>query len=336
MENIESKEKLIYQALEKVIDPELGNNLVSLNMIKSVNINNSSVEVTVELTTAGCPLKTKIEEDCINQVSAIKGINEVKIHFTSRSKPINNEIQLPNVKKIIAISSSKGGVGKSTIAINIARAFSESGYSVGLLDGDVYGPNIPSLLDNFTRPKVTSNNKLVPVEDNGIRFISMGLLIEKAQPVIWRGAMLHGVVKQFLSDVEWGNLDFLFVDLPPGTGDVQLSLCQLINLSGAIVITTPQQLSVADVRKGIGMFRQLQVDIIGIIENMSYYIHPGTNDKIYIFGKDGGYDLAKEWNIPLLAQIPIDPAIGERSENALKYIRPLVERILTNLNMAKK
>lgn len=317
----------VKKALSTVMDPELGNDLVSLDMVKDIQISGGSVKATVELTTAGCPLKAKIEGDCKDAIKKVDGVSDVEINFTSRPLPIRTEVQLPTVKKIIAVSSGKGGVGKSTVSINIARAFKEAGYNVGLVDADIYGPNIPPLLENYNRPNVTHDDKLVPVEHKGIKFISMGLLLEPGQPIIWRGPMLHGVIKQFLADVIWGDLDYLFIDLPPGTGDVHLSLCQMVDMAGAIVVTTPQQLSVADVRKGIGMFRQLQVDIIGIVENMSYYLHPGTDEKIYVFGKDGGKNLAEEWKLPLLSQIPIDPAICENSENGTKYLMPIVEKV---------
>ncbi len=327
MSNAVLNEDSVKFALSRVMDPELGNDLVSLNMVKSIKINDGMVDATIELTTAGCPLKAKIEGDCKQAIQSIQGVKDIKINFTSRPIPIRSEVNLPSVKKIIAVSSGKGGVGKSTIAINIARAFKESGYSVGLVDADIYGPNIPSLLDNYNRPNITHDDKLIPVEHKGIKFISMGLLLEPGQPVIWRGPMLHGVVKQFLGDVIWGDLDYLFVDLPPGTGDVHLSLCQLVDMEGAIIVTTPQQLSVADVRKGIGMFRQMQVDVLGIVENMSYYHHKKTDEKIYVFGKDGGKNLAEEWNLPLLSQIPIDPEICDNSENGVKYLMPMVEKI---------
>lgn len=323
----ELNQEAVKKALSTVMDPELGNDLVSLDMVKDIQITGGSVKATVELTTAGCPLKAKIESDCKDAINKVDGVTDVEINFTSRPLPIRTEVQLPTVKKIIAISSGKGGVGKSTVSINIARAFKDAGYNVGLVDADIYGPNIPPLLENYNRPNVTHDDKLVPVEHNGIKFISMGLLLEPGQPIIWRGPMLHGVIKQFLGDVIWGDLDYLFIDLPPGTGDVHLSLCQMVDMEGAIIVTTPQQLSVADVRKGIGMFRQLQVDIIGIVENMSYYLHPGSEEKIYVFGKDGGKKLAEEWNLPLLSQIPIDPAICENSENGTKYLMPIVEKV---------
>jgi len=337
--NNELNKDKVLEVLGTVMDPELGSDLVSLNMISSATVEDGIVSVLIELTVAGCPLKAKIEDDCKTAIRSINGVKDVKIKFTSKPVHDNREVKLPNIKHIIAISSGKGGVGKTTAAINIAKAFAKKGYSVGLLDADIYGPNIPLLLDNYSRPDVMGDEKLVPVEHDGIKFISVGLLLEPGQPVIWRGPMLHNVIKQFLSDVYWGDLDYLFVDLPPGTGDVQLSLCQLTKITGTIAVTTPQKLSVEDVKKGIAMFRQLRVDVLGIVENMSYYIHPSNNEKIFVFGKDGGKKLAEDWNIPLLAQIPIDPSISEKSENGLKYFEAIVDKIkiaIENLQSVNK
>ncbi len=327
-------EELVREALAKVQDPELNNDLVALNMVKDIVINNGTVEANIELTTIACPLKSKIETDCVTEIRLLEGVQKVKINFSARA-PKETEIKVPNIKKIIAISSGKGGVGKSTAAVNIAMAFSDAGYSVGLIDADIYGPNIPLLLDNDQEPEVAIGDRIIPVEHKGLKFISMAQFLAEGQAVIWRGPLLHGAVKQFFTEVEWGNLDYLFVDLPPGTGDVHISLCQLVEITGAIVVTTPQKLSVSDVKKGIAMFRQMQVDILGIIENMSFYFHPSSSEKIYVFGKDGGVNLANEWNIPLLAQIPIDPIICERSESAITYFRAVVDKVNAEIDKQK-
>ncbi len=328
--------ELVNEALSRVQDPELGNDLVSLNMIKSIDIKDNNVEVTVELTTSACPLKSKIENDCRKELQSISGINNIKINLTAREQKQEREIDLPNIKNIIVISSGKGGVGKSTMAINIARAFSDAGYSTGLMDADIYGPNIPILLNNNETPKVIEGDKILPIIHNGVKFISMGSLLEEGQAVIWRGPMLHGAIKQFLSDVIWGELDYLFVDLPPGTGDVHISLAQIVCLTGAVAVTTPQKLSVSDVKKGIAMFRQMQVNILGIIENMSYYVNPENNEKIYIFGQDGGLKLSRELNIPMLARVPIDPSICNDSESGLLYLKPIVEKLNNSIKLLKE
>ena len=330
MKNIQDiQEEKVRDVLKGVKDPELGSDLVSLNMVKLIEVEGRNVKVIIELTTSGCPLKSKIEGDCIEAIKTVEGVKNVDIQFTSRPVLIKSEMNLKRVKNVIAISSGKGGVGKSTVALNLTRGLVSLGYEVGLLDGDVYGPNIPDLIERYDRPGVTEQNKLVPVECEGFRFISMGLLIGEGQPVIWRGPMLHGVVKQFLGDVEWGGLDFLLIDLPPGTGDVQLSLCQTIDLRGTVVVTTPQKLSVSDVKKGIGMFRQMQVDVLGIVENMSYYEEKSSKEKVYLFGSGGGRQISEEWNIPFLGGIPIDDGICEDSKKGVIYIMPIVEELVS-------
>lgn len=318
----------VKNALSKVDDPELKQDLVSLDMVKNIEINGSSIIVTVELTTPACPLKNTIKNDCIEAISRLDGVKDVEIKFTSRPKSTIKEIKLENVKNIIAVGSGKGGVGKSTIATLLALSYAKKGYKIGLLDMDAYGPNVPNLLKNFERPYAAENNKIIPVETRGIKFISLGLLINPEQPVVWRGPMLHSLTKQFLSDVLWKELDILFIDLPPGTGDIQLSLVQLINVTGAIMVTTPQELSVADTQKGIGMFRQLQVDIFGIIENMSYFEAPDTGKKYNLFGTNGGKDLAGKLNLPLLGQLPLNMDISNPSKDeALNHFNEIIENI---------
>ncbi len=322
----------VMKALSTVMDPELQQDLVSLEMIKDVNIEDKKVNVTVELTTPACPLKNEIGQSCKDALLKLDGVEEVNVTFTARPQNYEKEIKLPDVKNIIAIGSGKGGVGKSTVATLLALAFAKDGYKVGLMDSDAYGPNIPHLLKNFEKPYATEDNKIIPVETKGIKFISLGLLVNPEQPIVWRGPMLHGLVSQFLKDVTWGNLDILFIDMPPGTGDVQLSLAQLIQIHGSIMVTTPQELAVADTHKGIGMFRKLQVDVYGIIENMSYIEAPDTGKKYDVFSSNGGKELADSLNLPLLGRLPLNMDISDPSqEKSLKYMTDIVENI-KNLN----
>lgn len=322
-----SKEQVI-KALSTVMDPELQQDLVSLEMIKDVNIEENKVNVTVELTTPACPLKNEIGQSCKEALLKLDGVDEVNVSFTARPQNYEKEIKLPNVKNIIAIGSGKGGVGKSTVATLLALAFAKEGYKVGLMDSDAYGPNIPHLLKNFDKPYATDDNQIIPIETRGIKFISLGLLVNPEQPIVWRGPMLHGLVSQFLKDVMWGNLDILFIDMPPGTGDVQLSLAQLIDIDGSIMVTTPQELAVADTHKGIGMFRKLQVDVYGIIENMSYFEAPDTGKKYNVFSTDGGKNLAERLNLPLLGRLPLNMDISDPSkDDSLRYMTDIVNNV---------
>lgn len=318
----------IKNALSNVLDPEIKEDLVTLGMIKDIKAEGSKAFVTVELTTPACPLRSVIREDCVKAVSEVDGVEEVEVEFTAKPKNQDKEIKLEQVKNIIAVGSGKGGVGKSTVATLLALAFAKKGYKVGLMDADVYGPNIPNLLNHFEKPYATEDNKIIPIETRNLKFISMGLLINPDQPVIWRGPMLHSLVGQFLKDVLWEELDILFIDMPPGTGDVQISLAQYIDLSGSIMVTTPQKLAVTDTAKGIGMFRQLQVDIFGVIENMSYFEAPDTGKKYDVFSADGGKELANRLNIPLLGQLPLNMDISDPSkEGALKYFDSIIKNI---------
>lgn len=324
--NINTEE--VRKALSNVIDPELKKDLVSLNMIKDIETDNSKVIVTVELTTPACPLKDVIRKDCVNEVSKVNGVDEVEVKFTSAPRSQDKEIKLENVKNIIAVGSGKGGVGKSTVCTLLALSFAKKGYKVGLIDADAYGPNIPNLLKTFERPYANEEKMIIPIETHGIKFISMGLLINPEQPVIWRGPMLHGMINQFLKDVLWGELDFLFIDMPPGTGDIQLSLGQLIDINGSIMVTTPQELSVSDTRKAIGMFRQLRIDVFGIIENMSYFEAPDTGKRYEVFSSQGGQKLADSLNLPLLGQLPLNMDISDPSKkNGLNYFDVIIENI---------
>ncbi len=327
----------VKKALTNVMDPELGKDLVSLGMIKGVDTDEEgNVKVTVELTTPACPLKNTIREDCIKEVSKIDGVKNVEIHFTARERKQEKEIVLENIKNIVAVGSGKGGVGKSTVCTLLALAFAKKGYKVGILDADAYGPNIPTLLRNFDRPFSTEENRILPIETNGIEFMSLGLLVHPDQAVAWRGPMLHGIVSQFLSDVEWGDLDILFIDTPPGTGDVQLSLGQLVDVNGAIMVTTPQELAIADTKKSISMFRQLGIDIFGIIENMSYFEAPDTGKRYEVFNSNGCKKISDTLNIPLLGELPLNMDLSDPTrDKAMTHLDSVVSNI-ENLGKLKK
>jgi ATP-binding protein involved in chromosome partitioning len=303
-----SKE-MILDALGKVEDPELHKDLVSLGMIQDLEIKGDHVSFTVALTTPACPLKTRIEKDARAAVMAVPGVKHVDIKMDSKVPDDGRTrglMQLP-IRNAVAIASGKGGVGKSTVAVNVAVALAQAGACVGLLDADIYGPNIPTMMGVERLPPPTKE-KLVPAEAFGVKLMSIGFLVRPDQPLIWRGPMLHSAIRQFLSDVEWGELDYLIIDLPPGTGDAALSLTQSLPLSGGVIVTLPQQVSLEDARRGMEMFRQLNVPILGVVENMSYLELPdGT--RMDIFGTGGGEQLAREGNVPFFGTIPIDPTI---------------------------
>jgi ATP-binding protein involved in chromosome partitioning len=302
-------EASVLAALGKVQEPELRNDLVSLYMIHDLNIHGDQVKFTIMLTTPACPLKTKIESEARAAVMALPGVSKVEIKMESnvpsdgRSRGL---MQLP-IRNAVAIASGKGGVGKSTVAVNVAVALAQSGARVGLLDADIYGPNIPTMMGVDRLPPPTQE-KLVPAEAYGVKMMSIGFLVKPDQPLIWRGPMLHSTIRQFLSDVEWGELDYLIVDLPPGTGDAALSLTQSLPLSGGVIVTLPQRVSLEDARRGLEMFRQLNVPVLGVVENMSY-LELEDGSRLDIFGTGGGEQLAKEAGVPFFGTIPMDPAV---------------------------
>lgn len=306
----------ILNALKRVNDPDLHKDLVTLKMIDNIQINENKISVDVILTTPACPLKDKIQQDCENAIKEdFPEAKEIIIKMTSRVASHINEVKdaiLPGVKNTIAIASGKGGVGKSTIAVNLAVALAKDGAKVGLIDADIYGPSIPLMMGIKEKPRVYQDKetmKMLPLENFGIKLMSIGFLIDDNAPVIWRGPMASGAVKQFLSDVTWGELDYLIFDMPPGTGDIQLTLAQTIPLTGAVIVTTPQEVSLIDARKGLKMFHRVNVPVLGIIENMSYFIAPDTGIKYDIFGNGGGENLSKELEAPFLGGIPIDPRV---------------------------
>lgn len=308
----------ILSLLGKVKDPDLNKDLVSLGMIKDLRVEGANVIFKVELTTPACPLKDKIKSDCINAIrSELPEVKEIKIEMTAKvsaHSDTRKDTVLPGVKNTIAVASGKGGVGKSTVAVNLAVSLAKLGAKVGLIDADIYGPSIPLMLGIKSKPKIMQDmvsQKMVPIENYGVKLMSIGFLIDESDPVIWRGPMASGAIKQFMSDVEWGELDYLFFDLPPGTGDIQLTLVQTIPLTGAIIVTTPQDVSVIDARKGLKMFERVNVPVFGIIENMSYFIAPDTGKRYDIFGNGGGRKLSEELKTEFLGEIPIDPRIRE-------------------------
>ncbi|UCF59828.1 MAG: Mrp/NBP35 family ATP-binding protein [Anaerolineaceae bacterium] len=301
----------IESALRKVNDPELGKDLVSLGMIKDLAVEDGKVTFTIELTTPACPLRSQIEADARQAVESLPGVSEVEIHLTS-DVPIDDQIQdrlQRPIRNSIAIASGKGGVGKSTVAVNVAVVLANLGSRVGLLDADIYGPNIPTMMGVDTIP-APEDNKLLPAEAYGVKLMSIGFLVQPGQPLIWRGPMLHSAIQQFINDVKCGELDYLIIDLPPGTGDAQLSLAQSIPLSGGVIVTLPQKVSIEDARRGLEMFRVMDIPILGIVENMSY-LELADGSRMDVFGQGGGEQLAQVTMVPFIGAIPLDPTVRE-------------------------
>jgi ATP-binding protein involved in chromosome partitioning len=305
-------ETAVIEALRRVIDPELHKDIVTLGMAKNVKVSNGKVSLLVTLTTPACPLRETIEKDVRAALAQLPGVTSVELQFDAsvpEGRRLEDKAPIPGVKNLIAVASGKGGVGKTTVAVNLAIALKNMGALIGLLDADVYGPNVPVMLGTTEQPKMLDEKTIIPIQAYGLKLISMGLLNPGDRPVIWRGPMLHSVMQQFLRSVRWGALDYLIVDLPPGTGDVQLSLIQSVSVSGAVVVTTPSIVALADVRKAVEMFRQVHVEVLGIVENMSYFACPHCNGKIDVFGHGEGERLAKMFDVPFLGEIEIDPQI---------------------------
>lgn len=296
-------------ALGKVIEPELHQDLMTLKMVNDIQIDGNEVSLRVTLTTPACPLKTRIEKEVREAVLSIHGIERVNIKMDSRVSSDGSKREMLNlcIKNAVAIASGKGGVGKSTVAVNVAVTLAKTGARVGLLDADIYGPNIPTMMGVDALP-VPVNGKLIPAEAYGVKLMSIGFMVRKGQPLIWRGPMLNTAIKQFLTDVEWGDLDYLIIDLPPGTGDAQLSLMQNLPLSGGVIVTMPQQVSLEDAGRGLQMFREMKVPVLGIVENMSYLVLPdGT--QMDLFGMGGGEELSKRMDAPFLGGIPVEAGV---------------------------
>lgn len=326
--SVQLSEQSVLEVLQPVQDPELQKSLVDLNMIRNVKIIDGQVSFTLVLTTPACPLREFIVEDCQKAVRTLPGVKDVTVEVTAETpqqKSLPDRQGIDGVKNIIAISSGKGGVGKSTVAVNVAVSLAAAGAKVGLLDADIYGPNAPTML-GLSEAQVmvrqgTQGEVLEPAFNHGVKLVSMAFLIDKDQPVIWRGPMLNGVIRQFLYQVQWGDLDYLIVDLPPGTGDAQLTMVQAVPMAGAVIVSTPQTVALLDARKGLKMFQQLNVPVLGIVENMSYFIPPDLPDKQYdIFGSGGGEKTSQELGVPLLGCVPLEIGLREGGDTGLPIV----------------
>lgn len=322
----------VMNALRHVQDPDLHKDLVTLNMISNVEVSEAKASFKVTLTTPACPLKEKIKADCIQAIHDHVDSNvvvEVEMDASVTSMRNTNLNILPSVKNVICVASGKGGVGKSTVAVNLAVSLAKQGAKVGLIDADIYGPSIPTMLGvKGKKPEVRlikDKHYMVPLEAEGIKLLSIGLLVSETQPIVWRGPMVTSALKQFVTDCIWGKLDYMIVDMPPGTGDVQLTMVQAVNVTGAIIVTTPQEVALADARKALGMFRldTINVPILGVVENMAYFTPQELPDnKYYIFGRDGGKRLAAEYELPFLGEIPLVQSIregGDEGKPASQY-----------------
>ncbi len=314
-----TKEQVLDQ-LRKVNDPELHRDLVTLNMVKNVAVCEGVVSVKIELTTPACPMKDQILKDVQGAVRELGGVEEVNVEFganvaqASPQQRAGKSNPLPGVKQIVAVGAGKGGVGKSTIAVNLAVGLAREGASVGVMDGDIYGPSLPTLLGlDAHQTRTTGGNMIVPFEVHGVKAMTIGKLVEVDKPLIWRGPMAHGAFRQLATQTDWGDLDYLIIDLPPGTGDVPLTMSQLLPLTGAVVVCTPQKVAQDDAKRAIGMFRQLEIAVLGVVENMSYFI--GDDGKEYdIFGRGGAQTMAQDMGVPYLGAVPINMALRANSD----------------------
>lgn len=314
------REEDIIKALSNVQEPDLKKDLITLNMVKDIQISGDDVSFTVVLTTPACPLKDKIKNDCERAILKDFPNAKITVQWSSNTSTLRTDKKdvLKGVKNIIAVVSGKGGVGKSTVSSNLALAIAESGAKVGLMDADIYGPSVHIMFGvRGERPEmrdVDGKGKIVPIDRYGIKLMSIGLLVDERQAVVWRGPMVSSAIRQFVTDVDWGELDYLIIDMPPGTGDIHLTIVQTVPVTGVIVVTTPQLVALADAKKGLTMFNQpgLKVPIIGLVENMSYFTPAELpENKYYIFGKEGGKRMADEFDVPFLGEIPIVQSIRE-------------------------
>jgi len=340
-------EGAIFDALREVQEPELGRDIVTLNMVKNIEIDGAHVALTIELTTPACPLKEEIDRNIQSALRAI-GADTVDVTWNSmvrRASPQQPQQLVPGVKNIISVASGKGGVGKSTISVNLAVALAQMGASVGLLDADITGPNIPMMMGVEGQPKASPNNKITPLERYGVKVISIQFFVPEGQPVVWRGPLVGGAIQQFLRDVDWGELDYLIIDQPPGTSDAQLTLAQAIPISGTVLVTTPQEVALLDVQKALAMLKRMSVPVIGIVENMSAFICPHCGEATEIFGRGGGERFAQQHGIEYLGGIPLDvtvrqggdvgvPAVAQREPGpAAKALMALARTVAARMSV---
>lgn len=330
----------ILNSLKNISHKDFNTNLLSLNSIQKIEQQGNSLNLDITISSNDVnQLKELITNQLKKDFKELSNINlnlKSKASSVSTHKDAKKDAIMPGVKNTIAVASGKGGVGKSTVAVNLAVALAKDGAQVGLIDADIYGPSIPLMLGSDEKPKVYQDGnavKIIPLENHGVKFISIGSLVDDKAPVIWRGPMASGAIKQFMTDVDWGELDYLIFDLPPGTGDIQLTLVQTIPLTGAVIVTTPQEVSLIDARKALAMFSRVNVPILGVVENMSYFIAPDTGKKYDIFGSGGGERIANELQTPFLGGIPIDPRIREGGDNGLPMVYGIPESNETEILM---
>ena len=313
----------VLDALRVVKDPDLHQDIVALGFVKNLRIAGDRVAFTIELTTPACPVKDQMRDQAHAAVSALPGVTDVDVQMTASVRavaaPEAGRAPVEGVKNILAVGAGKGGVGKTTVAVNLAVALAKCGSRVGMIDGDIYGPNVPIML-GINQQLTTDGKKIIPAEKHGIQVISMGFMTTEDSAVIWRGPMLHGAIQQFFREVRWHDLDYLIVDMPPGTGDVALSLSQTVPVAGSIVVSTPQQVSLADSRRAIRMYQKLNIPTLGIIENMSHFVCPNCNHEADIFGHGGGQRMAEDMKVPFLGRIPIYQPIREGSDNGVPLV----------------
>src|SRR6187401_1269510 len=313
----------ILNALRVVVDPDLRRDIVTLGFVKDVVSDAGQVSLTIELTTPACPVKDQMRDQAVAAVQALPGVAKATVQMTAKvrsaSAPGTGKTPVPGVKNVIAVGAGKGGVGKTTVAVNLAVALAKCGSRVGILDGDIYGPNVPQMLGISTQ-LTTDGKQIVPAEKYGVQVVSIGFLTQDDAPIIWRGPMLHGAIQQFFREVAWRDLDYLIVDMPPGTGDVALSMSQTVPVVGSIVVTTPQQVSLADSRRAVKMYQKLNIPTIGIVENMSYYACPNCHHETDIFGHGGGEGLATDMGVPFLGRLPIYQPIREGGDSGVPLV----------------
>jgi len=317
----------VLDVLRTVQDPDLHKDIVALGFVKDVIIQGGEVDFTIQLTTPACPVRDEMKAEAEQKVAALPGVSAARAKMTAdvRARGGFGRQELPGIRNIIAVGAGKGGVGKSTTSVNLAVALQRKGARVGLIDADVYGPNIPQMLGITGQPMANEDKKIIPAEAYGIKVISMGMLVPPDQPVIWRGPMLHGAIQQFMKDVLWGELDYLVVDLPPGTGDISISMAQSVPVAGAVVVTTPQGVSVSDVRKAVMMFRQLNIPVLGVVENMSYFECGHCQERTEIFGHGGGARMAEDLQIPFLGEVPIDTRVRKGGDEGAPIVAAVPE-----------